>query len=118
MSAFAIEDCLVSKLPTLFKSKNVLAMNEEVISRLVGETEGSRKERARLEAKRQVLKTGLQGLKNLLQRRPVADLSEEDRSAPRDSEQTLTVTPPGWSKEASIDESLSENEKGSGFASD
>lgn len=122
MSALAIEDCLISKLPTLFKSRNVLDMNEEVINRLVGETEGSSKERTRLEEKRKILKTGLLGLKNLLKHRPVADLSEQERPAPRDSEQTLTVTPPGWSVEASIDEPITETEKvsgfGSGFASD
>lgn len=93
-------------------------MNEEAIKRLVGETEGSSKERDRLEEKRQILKTGLLGLKNLLKQRPVIDLSEKDKSTPRDSEQTLTATPPGWSKAASIAESPSEDEKVSRFAAD
>ncbi|KAL8367053.1 hypothetical protein RB599_010965 [Gaeumannomyces hyphopodioides] len=71
LSILAIEDCLISKLSTLFRSSNVLEMSAEDISRLAGETQESSLERKRLEAKRGILETGLQGLKSLHKRRNV-----------------------------------------------
>jgi hypothetical protein len=47
VSVLAIEDCLISKLPTLFRSSNVLPMIEGDISHLAGETQESSIERKR-----------------------------------------------------------------------
>ncbi len=91
VSVLAIEDCFISKLPILFRSSNVLNMSDEDISRLAGETQASSVERKRLEGKRGTLETGLQGLKNLLKRRTVANVSKEDQG--RSMGQTLAVTP-------------------------
>ncbi|KAM3521620.1 hypothetical protein MY4038_008968 [Beauveria bassiana] len=87
ISVLAIEDCLISKLPTLFRSSNVLHMSDEDIFRLAGETQESSIERKRLEGKRETLETGLQGLKNLLKRRNIVSLPNQDQA--KDSEQTF-----------------------------
>ncbi|KAH7037042.1 P-loop containing nucleoside triphosphate hydrolase protein [Microdochium trichocladiopsis] len=71
ISVIAIEDCLVKKLSGLFKAKKVLAMTDEEISRLAGETEESVAERKRLEEKKHVLQQALRGLKTLLQHGPI-----------------------------------------------
>ncbi|KAM3553722.1 hypothetical protein ARSEF4850_006795 [Beauveria asiatica] len=99
ISVLAIEDCLISKLPTLFRSSNVLHMSDEDIFRLAGETQESSIERKRLEGKRETLETGLQGLKNLLKRRNIVSLPNQDQA--KDSEQTFAVTP-SKSEELSI----------------
>lgn len=78
VSTLAIEDCLISKLSTLFRSTNVLAMSGEDVSRLAGETQESSLERERLEAKREILETGLQCLKSLYKRRNDANHSQQD----------------------------------------
>jgi hypothetical protein len=66
-------------------------MSDEDISRLGGETQESSVERKRLEGKRGILETGLQGLKNLLKRRNVVNLPKEDQV--KNLEQTFAVTP-------------------------
>lgn len=101
MSVLAIEDCLISKLSTLFRSSNVLEMSGEDISRLAGETRESYLERKRLEAKRGILETGLQSLKSLHKRRNVVNLPKQDQVASEDSEQMPAVTP-SRSEKASI----------------
>lgn len=93
MSILAIEDCLISKLPSLFKSGTVLAMSEEDISRLAGETSGSSLERKRLDAKHRILESGLQGLKSLRKRRNLANPPKQNQVASEDSEQTSAMTP-------------------------
>lgn len=93
MSVLAIEDCLISKLSTLLRSSNVLEMSGEDISRLAGETRESSLERKRLEAKRGILETGLQGLKSLHKRRNVVNPSKQDQVVSEDSEQMYTMTP-------------------------
>ncbi|KAJ3536938.1 hypothetical protein NM208_g6513 [Fusarium decemcellulare] len=93
ISNLAIEDCLISKLPTLFRSNNVLEMSSEDISRLAGETRESSLERKRLEAKRGILQTGLQGLKSLHKRNTVVDgLPRQDEAASEDSEKMRATT--------------------------
>lgn len=102
LSILAIENCLIGKLPTLFKSSNVLEMSAEDLSRLAGETRESSLERKRLEAKRGTLETGLQGLKSLHKRKNVnAPEQDQDRLASEDSEQASATTPSG-SEKASI----------------
>lgn len=93
MSVLAIEDCLVSKLPTLFKSGTVLAMSEEDRSCLAGETSESSLERKRLDAKYRILESGLQGLKSLHKRRNLVNLPKQNQVASEDSEQTSAMTP-------------------------
>jgi len=101
VSILAIEDCLISKLPTLFRSSNVLEMSGQDISRLTGETQESSLERKRLEAKRGILETGLQSLKSLHKRRNVIKSLKEDQAASEDSEQMSAMTP-SRSEKASI----------------
>lgn len=93
VSVLAIEDCLISKLSTLFRSSNVLEMSGEDISRLAGETLESSLERKRLEAKRGILETGLQGLKSLHKRRNVVNPPKQDQVGSEDSEQMSVMTP-------------------------
>lgn len=107
VSVLAIEDCLISKLSTLFKSSNVLEMSEQDISRLVGETPESAVERKRLEAKRGILETGLQGLKSLHKRRNAVDPPSQDQVASENSEQLSAMTP-SRSETASIGNSSAE----------
>jgi hypothetical protein len=107
VSILAIEDCLVSKLPTLFRSSNVLEMSRKDISRLAGETQESSLERKRLEAKRGILETGLQGLKSLHKRRNVVNRPKQDQVASEDSEQMSAMTP-NRSEKASVTTSSAE----------
>jgi hypothetical protein len=93
ISNLAIEDCLISKLPTLFRSNNVLEMSSEDISRLAGETRASSLERKRLEAKRKILQTGLQGMKSLHKRSTVVDgPPKQDEVASEDSEKMSVMS--------------------------
>ncbi len=101
VSILAIEDCLISKLSTLFRSRNVLEMSGQDISRLVGETPESSLERKRLEAKRGTLEAGLQSLKSLHKRRHVVNPTKQDQVASEDSEQ-MSATTPSSSEKASI----------------
>lgn len=101
VSTLAIEDCLISKLSTLFRSSNVLEMSDEDISCLAGETRESSLERKRLESKRGVLETGLQGLKSLHKRRNVVSPPKQDQVASEDLEKMPAMTPSG-SEKASI----------------
>ena len=101
VSALAIEDCLISKLPTLFRSSNVLAMSIEDISRLAGETQASSIERTRLEAKRKILETGLQSLKSLHKRRNLVNRSKKHQGA-RDFLGQMSTMTTSRSEEASI----------------
>ncbi|KAH7176009.1 P-loop containing nucleoside triphosphate hydrolase protein [Dactylonectria macrodidyma] len=101
VSTLAIEVCLISKLSTLFRSRNVLEMSDQDRSRLAGETPESSLERKRLEAKRGILETGLQSLKSLHKRRNVASPPKQNQVASEDSEQMYAMTPSG-SEKASI----------------
>jgi hypothetical protein len=92
VSILAIEDCLISKLSTLFRSRNVLEMSGQDISRLAGETRESSLERKRLEAKRGILETGLQSLKSLHKRRNVVNTPKQDQVESGDSEQMSAMT--------------------------
>ncbi|WKT40416.1 Dynamin [Fusarium oxysporum f. sp. vasinfectum] len=80
----AIEDCLISKLSSLFTSSSVAEMSDEELYLLAGETEESSVERKRLEVKQGILEKGLQDLKSLYKRSTVVvhrgyhDLSSED----------------------------------------
>jgi hypothetical protein len=100
MSVLAIENRLISKLPTLFRSSIVMDMSEQDLSDLAGETSESSLERKRLEAKRAILKTGLQSLKSLRKRRNFVKVAEQEQGAPEDSEQTRFRTP---SRSESVD---------------
>lgn len=110
VSVLAIEDCLISKLSTLFRSSNVLNMEEEEISRLAGETEESSQERKRLEAKSEVLEKALRDLKNLLKRRNVLHLTKQDQETSKDSEPTASMTPNGTEEEEEAPIATSEPE--------
>jgi hypothetical protein len=101
VSTLAIEDCLISKLSTLFRSSNVLEMSSQDLSRLAGETRESSLERKRLETKRGILETGLQSLKSLHKRRNAVNPPKQNRVASGDSEQMSAMTP-NRSENASI----------------
>lgn len=100
VSTLAIEDCLISKLSTLFRPRNVADMSSEDIRRLAGETRESSLERERLEVKRKVLEIGLQGLKSLHKRRIVVDPPKLDQAVSDDSERISVVTPSRSKKES------------------
>ncbi len=92
MSVLAIEDCLISKLSTLFRSNNVIEMSPEDISGLVGETQDSSLGRKRLETKRTDLEKGLRGLKSLHKHRNVNHPPQQDQVAPENPERISTMT--------------------------
>jgi hypothetical protein len=93
VSVLAIEDCLISKLPTLFRSSNVLDMSDEDIARLAGETRESSLERKRLEAKRGILEKGLQSLKSLHKRRNTVHPAKQDHESSQELEEMSATTP-------------------------
>ncbi|KAJ0107643.1 P-loop containing nucleoside triphosphate hydrolase protein [Diaporthe amygdali] len=93
VSILAIEDCLISKLSTLFRSSNILKMSDQEVSHLAGETQESSLERRRLEEKRNILKTGLQSLKSLNKRRNILTPTEQDQVASEDSDQIGAMIP-------------------------
>lgn len=91
VSTLAIEDCLISKLPTIFRSNDVFKMSKEDIARLAGETESSSTERRRLEEKQRTLRLGLQNLKGLHKRRsPVNDIRHDQ--VPVETSKKTSVT--------------------------
>ncbi|KAJ9130478.1 p-loop containing nucleoside triphosphate hydrolase protein [Pleurostoma richardsiae] len=92
VSILAIEDCLISKLSTLFRSRNVLDMSDQDISRLAEETPESFLERKRLETKRGILETGLQSLKRLHKRSNIVNPLKQDQVASEDSEKASIAT--------------------------
>ncbi len=92
MSTLAIEDCLISKLSTLFRSNNVIDMSSEDISALAGETQESSQERKRLETKRRVLETGLERLKSFHKRRNIVHPPQLDQVTPKSPKQTSAMT--------------------------
>lgn len=92
MSVLAVEDCLIGKLPALFRSKDFPDMSDEDLSDLVGETKESGQERGRLEAKRGILKTGLRSLKSLHKRKSPANSPRQDQGALEESRVTPPVT--------------------------
>lgn len=63
VSAIAIEECLISKLPDLLKPGRVLELAPDEIQHLVGESEETASSRAKLNEKRDLLQKGLQDLK-------------------------------------------------------
>ena len=93
MSVLAIEDRLISKLSTLFRSSKISEMDTEAISRLAGETPESSLERQRLEEKRRILEAGLQGLRSLHKRKNVANPLKQHQDASDCSEKLSDVTP-------------------------
>ncbi|PNP79009.1 hypothetical protein FNYG_07671 [Fusarium nygamai] len=72
VSVLAIEDCLISKLPSLFTASSVAEMSDETLHLLAGENEESATERKRLELKQAILEKGLQDLKSLYKHNTVA----------------------------------------------
>lgn len=88
VSTLAIEDCLISKLSTLFRSKNVMNMSSDDITRLAEETPESSTERSRLKGKRETLETGLQNLKSLYKRRNINNRPQQNHVTSDDSEET------------------------------
>ncbi|KAI1016894.1 hypothetical protein LB504_007087, partial [Fusarium proliferatum] len=65
VGALAIENCLISKLPSLFTSSSVAEMSDETLQLLAGESYELSAERKRLEVKQGILEKGLQDLKSL-----------------------------------------------------
>lgn len=93
VSNLAIEDRLISKLSTLFRSSNVLEMSVEDVSILAGETQESSLERQRLETKRKILRTGLQSLKSLNKRRSTPSPTKRSEVESEDSPRIYAMTP-------------------------
>lgn len=65
ISVFAVEDCLLQQLPTLFISETVFQMDDDVIRTIAAESEQSVAERERSTVKLGVLETGLRDLSRL-----------------------------------------------------
>jgi GTP-binding protein EngB required for normal cell division len=100
VSVLAIENRLIDKIPTLYRSSGFPDMSDEDLSHLAGETPESSQERKRLEAKQAILRTGLQSLKSLQKRGNVVRPTKQDRQGlPEDSAGTSARTPSrsGWS---------------------
>jgi hypothetical protein len=68
-------------------------MSEEEIFRLAGETPESSFERKRLETKRGILESGLQGLKSLHKRRNTVKFSKQDHATSDNSTQMSIILP-------------------------
>ncbi|KAL5611138.1 hypothetical protein FOBRF1_007255 [Fusarium oxysporum] len=88
----SVEDCLISKLPSLFTSGNVAEMSDEELNLLAGETEESSVERKRLELKQSILEKGLQDLKSLYKRSTVVGLRRDDSLTSEESEKLSAIT--------------------------
>ncbi|KAF5536635.1 Mx2 (GTPase) [Fusarium mexicanum] len=71
VNILAIENCLISKLPSLFTSSTVAEMSDEKLYLLAAENEASAAEREYLELKQGILEKGLQDLKSLYRHRTV-----------------------------------------------
>lgn len=69
MSNLAVEGCLVSKLDGLFRTRDILEMSPEDISRFSSESTDASLERERLLQKRDVLEKSLPALKGFQNRR-------------------------------------------------
>lgn len=89
MSVLAIENCLISKLSTLFRASNFPEMSDQALAHLAGETSESSLERRRLEAKRETLKTGLQSLHK---RRNLVNLPKQDWELGEEESENMSVT--------------------------
>ncbi|PBP22809.1 hypothetical protein BUE80_DR006361 [Diplocarpon rosae] len=70
VSIFAIERCLIQKLPDLLSSDVILDLTDEDVQRIAGESIESVAERARTVHKLQVLETGMAELKRLKRHDP------------------------------------------------
>lgn len=91
MSTLAVEDCLISKLTGLFRSANVMKMDEEDLHLLAGETPESSMERERLKVKQEILEKGLKDIKGFHKRRAVMDPVQHDDKAWEDSEEVSAI---------------------------
>ncbi|GAO15862.1 uncharacterized protein UV8b_07746 [Ustilaginoidea virens] len=69
VSVLAVEQCLVSKLPSLLQSDVVLDLEEEEIARLVSESQDTSLQRARCLEKLDVLQKGKEELRRLVSQR-------------------------------------------------
>ncbi|KAM0217107.1 hypothetical protein ACHAPA_006021 [Fusarium lateritium] len=78
VSVLAIENCLISRLSSLFRSGTVAEMSDEDLNLLAGETKESSSKRKHLEAKKGILEKGLQDLKSLYKRRTIVELTKQD----------------------------------------
>ncbi|KAJ4094348.1 hypothetical protein NW760_012823 [Fusarium oxysporum] len=102
VSVLAIEDCLISKLPSLFTSSSVAEMSDEELYLLAGETEESSDQRKRLELKQGILEKGLQDLKSLYKRSTVVGHRGYHGLSSEDSEKMSAITQSRSEKGSSI----------------
>lgn len=100
MSTLAVEDCLISKLSELFKSANIMNMDEQDLHLLAGETPKSSMDRERLKVKQEILEKGLKDIKGFYKRRAVIDPVQHDEKAWEDSEE-VSATAGGRLEQAS-----------------
>ncbi|KAM5388265.1 hypothetical protein ACJA88_000129 [Fusarium oxysporum] len=105
VSVLAIEDCLISKLPSLFTSSSVAEMSDEELYLLAGETDESSIERKRLELKQGILEKGLQDLKSLYKRSTVVGHRGYHGLSSEDSEKMSAITQSKSEKGSSITDS-------------
>jgi hypothetical protein len=102
VSVLAVEDCLIKKIPELFRSSQFLEMSREDVSRLAGETEESFVERKHLVQKGKILNAGLQGLKDLQRQRQIANPAPDELMSSPYPENESEITPsPGKASTAS-----------------
>ncbi|RBR12056.1 hypothetical protein FVER53590_04403 [Fusarium verticillioides] len=92
VSVLAIEDCLISKLPSLFTASSVAEMSDETLHLLAGENEESANERKRLEQKQGILEKGLQDLKSLYKHSTVAGSRRYQVLLSEDPEKVSAIT--------------------------
>jgi hypothetical protein len=64
-SVFAVEECFLQKLPSLFSAGDVFDMDDATVATLASESEESLKERTRCSEKLKILEDGLRALQNV-----------------------------------------------------
>jgi hypothetical protein len=104
VSVLGIENCLIGKVPELFRSTKILKLSPEDISRLAGETAESSVERDRLEEKREILNAGLQDLVGLKKQRHVSGSIEKDPEEVKSRLERIVPTSPKVSVTTSVNE--------------
>jgi len=106
VSVLAVEDCLISKLPGLFRSANVMKMGDEDLHLLAGETPESSLERERLKVKQDILEKGLQDIKGFHKRRAIVDLVQHEDISSEDSEKVSAIARDRFEQASDISSSV------------
>lgn len=79
----AVEECLMSRLPTIFNPQTVLDMEDSTIEDIAGETEESKMERTSSSQKLKVLQAALNALRRLDKHKPNGKFPPSPKMKPR-----------------------------------